>query len=139
MTGKCTVCKDETSLACSDCQIDLHTTIFVCNKSSCRNTHEQKCPHQLEARLSAIQTQAQEEPLSTILFTCVHKHQFLDDCPDPECGHPHTRQAIWEVDLQKMDKDQYKNRLVFTCFLENDALPYQIGRDYILTVRERVL
>ena len=79
-----------------------------------------------------------DDPISTLLLTCVQKIQFLDDCPNPECGHEHTRQQTWEVSLQKMDKNQYKNGLTFTAFLESDALPYQVGRDYIVTIRERI-
>jgi len=44
----CTVCGDETTLACSDCQIDLRTTVYVCAKTVCQRRHEEKCPHVLK-------------------------------------------------------------------------------------------
>lgn len=146
--GTCSICSIYTELACSDCQIDLRTTVYVCSKPSCRTEHDKKCPHVLMLKLEAQraksemlpkkQNSLEQEPISTILLTCVQKQQFLDDCHSPDCGHTHTRQPVWEVVLQKLDKDPYKNQLIFTVFLENDALPYQVGREYTLTVRERV-
>lgn len=38
----CTVCGDKTLWACSDCQIDLRTTVYVCEKPACRDEHEHK-------------------------------------------------------------------------------------------------
>ena len=49
-TGKCTICGKPTELACSDCQIDLRTTVYVCSTYECRKEHEQKCSHELLAR-----------------------------------------------------------------------------------------
>lgn len=138
MLGRCTVCGQETELACSDCQIVLNTTVYVCKELRCRNAHDRKCPHKLKLLLEERQRQSETEPLSTLLLTCAQKHQFLDDCQVPDCGHRHTRQAIWEVGLQNLDKSHLINRLTFSCFLENDALPYQVGREYVLTIRERV-
>lgn len=39
----CHVCGDQTLLACADCQINFHATVYVCRKPSCRDTHERKC------------------------------------------------------------------------------------------------
>ena len=41
--NRCHVCGDPTQMACSDCRIDLQTTVFVCSKKSCRDEHETKC------------------------------------------------------------------------------------------------
>lgn len=41
---KCHICGRETLLACSDCQIDLGATVYVCSSSTCRDSHEIKCP-----------------------------------------------------------------------------------------------
>lgn len=40
----CTVCGAMTEYACSDCQIDLRTTVYVCGNPACRDRHEEKCP-----------------------------------------------------------------------------------------------
>jgi hypothetical protein len=40
----CVVCGDPTICACSDCQIDLQTTIHVCGKWNCQDEHEKKHP-----------------------------------------------------------------------------------------------
>jgi hypothetical protein len=51
---KCSVCGTPTGLACSDCRIDLQTTVYVCQSADCRDEHEKKCPHALEAELAAL-------------------------------------------------------------------------------------
>lgn len=40
---RCRVCGDHTFYACSNCQINLGATIYVCQRSECRNEHEKKC------------------------------------------------------------------------------------------------
>lgn len=40
----CHICKDNTEMACSDCMIDFGVSIRVCEKPSCRDEHERKCP-----------------------------------------------------------------------------------------------
>lgn len=139
--GNCSVCEKETELACSYCQIHLNTTVYVCSRPTCRDAHEEKCPHMLLDRLEKLRpgkTSTEPEPISTLLFTCVRKNQVLDDCEIPNCDHLHTRQPIWEVVLGKLGKDHYTNQLVFTCFLEGDAIAYQVSREYIVTIRERI-
>ena len=37
----CHVCGTQTLYACSDCQINLNATVYVCGKNECRDTHEQ--------------------------------------------------------------------------------------------------
>lgn len=49
----CTICGDQTLLACSDCRIDFQTTVYVCRKPCCRDAHEEKCSAELRKRLSA--------------------------------------------------------------------------------------
>lgn len=51
LARKCSVCADPTPMACSDCAIDLHTTVYVCSKSECRKAHDTVCPFVLRARL----------------------------------------------------------------------------------------
>jgi len=42
--GACSVCGEVTDMACSDCRIDFQKTVYVCRKTACRDTHEQRCP-----------------------------------------------------------------------------------------------
>ena len=51
----CAVCKHATDLACSDCQIDLATTVYVCATTACRTQHERTCPGALLRERTAIQ------------------------------------------------------------------------------------
>lgn len=39
----CSICGTATEMACSDCQIDLQTTVYICGKQECRDAHDQKC------------------------------------------------------------------------------------------------
>ena len=55
----CGVCGERTHLACSDCQIDLHTTVYVCSKTGCRDKHERKCPAKLLEILRAVELQVE--------------------------------------------------------------------------------
>ena len=52
----CTVCKgdNEEWLACSDCRIDLQTTVYVCSSTTCRDEHEQVCPAKLIERIQEL-------------------------------------------------------------------------------------
>ncbi len=43
--GDCVVCGTLTAWACSDCAIDKGGTTYVCNKTSCRDKHEETCSH----------------------------------------------------------------------------------------------
>ena len=38
--AKCHVCDSATEFACSDCRINLHATVNVCEKPACRDEHE---------------------------------------------------------------------------------------------------
>jgi hypothetical protein len=40
---RCHVCGDQTLLACSDCQINLAATVYVCGKRECRMRHDELC------------------------------------------------------------------------------------------------
>ena len=60
---QCTVCGAEATLACSDCKIDLHTTVYVCAKTVCQRRHEEKCPHELWNRLCVVVNERSSEPL----------------------------------------------------------------------------
>lgn len=40
---KCHVCKIQTLFACSDCQINLSATVYICGKAACRNSHVRVC------------------------------------------------------------------------------------------------
>ena len=53
MKRRCHVCDQPTTLACSDCAIDLRAVIYVCNKTQCRDEHEKKCAHSLQSQLDA--------------------------------------------------------------------------------------
>jgi predicted RNA-binding Zn-ribbon protein involved in translation (DUF1610 family) len=44
-TGPCVICGKVTYWACSDCRIDTQTTVYVCNKTECRDEHEKVCTH----------------------------------------------------------------------------------------------
>src|SRR5271157_1585780 len=44
--GNCVVCDNITEWACSDCRIDTQTTVWVCNRTKCRDEHEKVCTHQ---------------------------------------------------------------------------------------------
>lgn len=50
---KCHICGKQTLYACSDCQIDLGATVYVCSSSDCRDAHEKKCPERLREELRA--------------------------------------------------------------------------------------
>lgn len=52
----CTVCKGDNDerLACSDCRIDLQTTVYVCESTTCRDEHEQVCPAKLMERIQDL-------------------------------------------------------------------------------------
>lgn len=54
MKRRCHVCDQPTTLACSDCAIDLRAVIYVCNKAQCRDEHEKKCAHSLQSQLDAL-------------------------------------------------------------------------------------
>jgi hypothetical protein len=41
--GACSICGQETSFACSDCKMDRHETIYVCESADCRDQHEAAC------------------------------------------------------------------------------------------------
>lgn len=43
--GNCVVCGTLTEWACSDCRIATQTNVWVCNKTTCRDTHEETCSH----------------------------------------------------------------------------------------------
>ena len=57
----CSVCKSVTDEACSDCRIDLSTTVYVCHARQCRNEHEKKCPGMLQQERAAIQQVIKKE------------------------------------------------------------------------------
>lgn len=39
----CHICGGQTQLACSDCQINLAATVYVCSKGDCRRAHDRVC------------------------------------------------------------------------------------------------
>lgn len=49
---RCSVCDEQTTLACSDCAIDLRAVVYVCKKTECRDHHETKCAHTLIERIA---------------------------------------------------------------------------------------
>ena len=53
----CSVCDQQTRMACSDCAIDLRAVVYVCEKKSCRDAHEAKCPHVLVERTRELEQQ----------------------------------------------------------------------------------
>lgn len=53
----CSVCNDATLYACSDCQIDLAATVYVCPKPACRDAHEPKCPFHLKAENESLKAE----------------------------------------------------------------------------------
>jgi len=38
----CVICGEQTIYACSDCRIDTQKTIHICEKSSCKDAHENR-------------------------------------------------------------------------------------------------
>lgn len=48
----CHICGDQTLLACSDCRINLAATVYVCQRSSCRDEHERVCGEWLRNALA---------------------------------------------------------------------------------------
>ncbi len=56
---KCSVCGKPTDMACSDCRIDLQTTVFVCAETPCLDEHEKTCPSCLRAELAKVTGEAQ--------------------------------------------------------------------------------
>lgn len=50
----CTVCAKPTNTACSDCQIDLATTVYVCNEKYCLDIHEKNCPSVLKKEIEYL-------------------------------------------------------------------------------------
>jgi len=67
----CTICGDQTLLACSDCRIDFQTTVYVCKKSDCRDEHERKCSACLreirEQLLAALKALIEHSPVREVL------------------------------------------------------------------------
>jgi len=55
----CSVCKHPTSLACSDCRIDLQTTVYVC--PTCRRHHDEVCGARLRSQFAAERDAARED------------------------------------------------------------------------------
>lgn len=54
-TDACSICGRATLWACSDCQIDIHKTVHVCQASACRDAHEKICPsHAQRQRLELL-------------------------------------------------------------------------------------
>jgi hypothetical protein len=43
--GNCVICGDLTEWGCLDCRIDTQKTVWVCNKTTCRDEHERACSH----------------------------------------------------------------------------------------------
>ena len=56
----CTICGTTTDIACSDCRIDLRTTVFVCTLRACQLAHETKCPGTLRQQLAAVEQERDE-------------------------------------------------------------------------------
>jgi hypothetical protein len=50
----CHVCGEQTLWACSDCRINLGTTVYVCQKAKCRDEHEKKCGERLDERVKYL-------------------------------------------------------------------------------------
>lgn len=46
----CSVCGEPTNLCCADCRIDLKTNVYVCEKKTCRDLHNLKCPYEILLR-----------------------------------------------------------------------------------------
>lgn len=59
--NSCSVCGCATITACSDCQIVLRTTVYVCAKSICRDAHEKKCVAALQKALSEATAKLSEQ------------------------------------------------------------------------------
>ncbi len=57
----CSVCGNATDLACSDCRIDLRTTVYVCKSSECRSRHEEKCGQRIAAILANLSAQIEAQ------------------------------------------------------------------------------
>lgn len=75
---RCSICNDATLYACSDCRIDLATTVYVCSKSSCRDLHELKCPHRLKAENESLKAELTAMTEDRNLWQQAHD----EDCPN---------------------------------------------------------
>lgn len=53
---QCSVCRRGTIWACSDCQMDLRTTVHVCQSQECRDAHEKICPSLLQKRIAELES-----------------------------------------------------------------------------------
>lgn len=63
---RCSVCDQQTTLACSDCAIDLRATVYVCTRNECRAAHESKCPHMLLQALTTCRADERERCLQAV-------------------------------------------------------------------------
>lgn len=56
----CHVCGDQTQFACSDCRIDLGSSVYICSKKECRDAHESKCSYVLSERIAQSEASLRE-------------------------------------------------------------------------------
>lgn len=70
--GSCSVCGEQTDLACSDCKIDNGEIVYVCQKTACRDKHEadRKCnPEKGYDGVISLQEWSVEDKLNRIIST----------------------------------------------------------------------
>ena len=48
---RCSVCETQTLLCCSDCRVDLKSSIYVCGSLTCGKSHDKKCPGTRESSM----------------------------------------------------------------------------------------
>ena len=117
MKRRCHVCDQPTTLACSDCAIDLRAVIYVCNKAQCRDEHEKKCAHSLQSHLDAKWISV-EERLPEATQGQVEGPFIISD--DVLCYWP-ADGGIHEV--CNYDHEDHRWRLVHKAFEEPDCEP----------------
>lgn len=98
---RCSICREATLFACSDCRIDFGVSVYVCSAQTCRDAHEQKCSLQLRQRL----TEAEQAriALTKDLAEC-YRQSGAD--PDGNEDWRLAREAVEEVTQLRKNFDE---------------------------------
>ena len=79
----CSICSAKTNLACSNCRMDLNTTVYVCHAPKCRDAHEENCPYYLQADLRAENENAFLQGAMAMRVACAEVVEWKGY---PHCG-----------------------------------------------------
>lgn len=104
---RCHVCDDVTTLACSDCAIDLSAVVYVCKKKECRDSHETKCPHNLKQEVAALTAKLEAADKSR-----VEQDRLFTEAQQKESqGIAELRQQLADSDLAFQHAQEVNGKL----------------------------